>query len=343
MSTGIISDYFGKRIYLLFSFIASLPIFIATNSFAKNARINENQFLAFFACLLFVAAIFYGRYLAQIYMTRKNTVSRRTFILLALAITACMSWLFFYSEFPLEDRQSMSILLFFLPFFILFLLFGILIKIIRTIAENQLIEARSSAAQSKSELNLLQSQLSPHFLFNTLNNLYGLSLSETQRLPPLLLKLSELLRYSVYQATEPFVPLNDEIEYIKNYIEFEKLRIGDKLVLSTQIEENEFSNVRIAPMLLIIFVENAFKHSKNTANDKIYIDISLKTWENFILFTIKNSHSRSANANNNVNKHSGYGMDNVRKRLELLYTNDHILEIKNEEDQYKVMLQLKMK
>jgi LytS/YehU family sensor histidine kinase len=96
-------------------------------------------------------------------------------------------------------------------------------------------------------------------------------------------------------------------------------------------------------MLLIVFIENAFKHSKNTADRRIYIDISLKTWENFILFTVRNSQSKKDRENNAVTKHSGYGMTNVARRLELLYPNEHNLEIIDAEDHYKVVLQLKMK
>jgi LytS/YehU family sensor histidine kinase len=220
---------------------------------------------------------------------------------------------------------------------------GALIKIVHAISENQLKEAKTMAAHSKSELHLLQSQLSPHFLFNTLNNMYGLSITDHEKIPALLLKLSELLRYSVYDATEIYVPLKDEVAYINNYIEFEKIRIGNRLVLTTEIEEVIVPEIKIAPMLLIVFIENAFKHSKNTIDEKIYIDIKLKTWGNSILFSVKNSYGSEESEKSTINKSSGFGLDNVSKRLNLLYTGEHELNIKKDNSFYNVILQLKMK
>ena len=343
-SKSIFTDFFGNKYYFIFSIIAAVPVFIAAATFAKNANVHEDEAVAFSTCVIFVLGIFSGRYLARIRTSRPKPVRNVSVTLMAIFIIACISWLFFYAEFPLNDRSSLSLLLFWLPFLALSIAIGMFIKVIRSFAERQLVQAQQSAAQSKSELSVLQSQLSPHFLFNTLNNMYGLSITNHEKIPPLLLKLSELLRYSVYQADEMFVPLKDEVDYIKNYIEFEKLRIGDKLELNSSIEQQQVKEIKIAPMLLIVFIENAFKHSKNTADEKIYIEIVLKTWENYILFNVKNSQARSLRRKNNVvDKNSGYGMANVQKRLELLYPNNHMLEIIDEEDFYKVTLQLKMK
>jgi LytS/YehU family sensor histidine kinase len=173
--------------------------------------------------------------------------------------------------------------------------------------------------------------------------MYGLSITQHEKIPSLLLKLSELLRYSVYDATEIFVPLKDELAYINNYIEFEKIRIGDRLVLTTDLEEIPNGDVKIAPMLLIVFIENAFKHSKNTAEDKIFIDIKLKTWGNSILFSVKNSYSKPQEESAITNKNSGFGLVSVSKRLELLYEKEHELNVQSEEGFYEVMLQLKKK
>lgn len=341
---SVFGDFFGNRYYFLFSIIASIPVFIAALSFAKKANVYEEEVVAFSTCILFVLGIFSGRYLGRIRTVRDKPVRKISIYLMAFFIIACVSWLFFYSEFPLRDKSSLSLLLFWLPFLSLSIMLGVFIKVIRSIADRQLLQAQQSAAKSEGELSALQSQLSPHFLFNTLNNLYGLSITNHEKIPPLLLKLSELLRYSVYQADEMFVPLKDEVDYIKNYIEFEKLRIGDKLDLNTAIEDQQLQDIKIAPMLLIVFVENAFKHSKNTTDEKIIIEIVIKTWENYILFNAKNSQSRTLRRKNNaVDKNSGYGMANVQKRLELLYPNSHMLEIIDDEDFYKVTLQLKMK
>jgi LytS/YehU family sensor histidine kinase len=158
------------------------------------------------------------------------------------------------------------------PISVLFVFFGIAVSLARQAIWMQVKEARIQQEQKESELRLLLSQLSPHFLFNTLNNIYGISLTQQQRVPQLLLKLSELLRYSVYETREAFIPLKNELLYLKNYIDFEKIQTGDRLALELAIQENADDQVRIAPMLLIVFVENAFKYSKATRRGEMLYD-----------------------------------------------------------------------
>jgi LytS/YehU family sensor histidine kinase len=240
------------------------------------------------------------------------------------------------------NRTFLRILFIGLPFTSLCLSLGAIAKLIRTTIKNQLVEAKAVAEQSQSELRFLQNQLSPHFLFNTLNNMYGLSLTQHEKVPGLLLKLSDLLRYSVYDAKELYVPLKNEMAYIKDYIEFEKIRIGDKLELNTSFEEPIDPLITIAPLLLIVFIENAFKHSKNTTEQKIYLTITLKTWANSILFSVRNSSNGNAKNNNKLlNENSGFGLENVTKRLDLLYKDKYDLKIENHDSYYDVMLQLK--
>src|SRR5690606_29512227 len=116
------------------------------------------------------------------------------------------------------------------------------------------------------------------------------------------------------------------------------------LTLTTSIEDTSHTDIRIAPMLLIVFIENAFKHSKNTTDQKISIGISLKTWGSSILFSVKNSHGdNAANEDQHLEKNRGLGLANVRKRLGLLYSNAHDLTIQDEDGFYQVMLQIKVK
>ncbi len=229
------------------------------------------------------------------------------------------------------------------PFLTIAFTGGILIKLVRTSISNQIKNAKLAAEQSKSELGILQSHLSPHFLFNTLNNIYGISLTQKEKVPSLLLKLSELLRYSVYEAKEMFVPLKDEIEYIKNYIQFEKIRLGDRLELNDAIEEISDSNVRIAPMLLIIFIENAFKHAKDTTDQKMIVDFRLNVDGNSIFFTSRNSFNKEKSENNILNNNSGFGLASVTRRLDLLYPGEHVLKVENDNSCYYVELKLKIR
>lgn len=218
---------------------------------------------------------------------------------------------------------------------------GILIKVTRYSINRQLNEAKATAAQSVSELQFLQSQLSPHFLFNTLNNLYGISLAQQEKIPALLLKLSDLLRYSVYDAKELYVPLTDEINYIKNYTEFEQLKIGDRLHLDVMIEEIFDSSVKVAPLLLIVFIENAFKHARNTLTDTIHISVMLKTFGRDILFSVSNSYDPNATKTEQRDLIGGLGLENVGKRLELLYAGKYELTTSRDESHYSIKLQLK--
>lgn len=241
------------------------------------------------------------------------------------------------------ENKALIILTLFLTAFIFNVLLGLFIKVIRLNIKNRIQTAETIAANSKTELQLLQSQLSPHFLFNTLNNMYGISMSEHEKIPPLLLKLSDLLRYSVYDAKELFVPLKEEISYLNNYIDFEKIRIGERLQLTLSMEDVRGLKLKIAPMLLIVFVENAFKHSKNTNNESIAINISLKIWDDSVLFSVKNSQGVKEITANTLNKNSGLGLANVKKRLELLYPNQYDLQIDDSEESYRVMLRLNLK
>ena len=229
-----------------------------------------------------------------------------------------------------------------------------IVSLVRNRIRTRIQAAQNALVQTKSELQVLQSQLSPHFLFNTLNNLYGLSISEYTKVPNLLLKLSDLLRYSVYEGKEMFVPLKDELEYLKNYIEFEKIRLGERLNLKLNLEEVLDASVKIAPMLLIVFVENAFKHSRDTVQEKVFIEIDLRlvpseanrerTGEKRrILFSVRNSHFKSGSKSEMNKKHSGFGLESVRKRLNFLYHNAHEMNIQESEREYNVNLLLAAK
>jgi hypothetical protein len=335
--------FFGQPLYIFLSLIISIPIYLVIESYVKSIQVPEDEAAAFAGTVFFFLGLFTGRYIVQIWSARLKILPKKLSIGLCISIVVFVAWLFFHADFPLHGRVAINLLLSWVPFVLISLALGALIKIVHDVSENQLKEAKKMAAHSKSELHLLQSQLSPHFLFNTLNNMYGLSITDHEKIPALLLKLSELLRYSVYDATEIYVPLKDEIAYINNYIEFEKIRIGDRLVLTTDIEEVIVPEIKIAPMLLIVFIENAFKHSKNTIDEKIYIDIKLKTWGNSILFSVKNSYGKEENEASIVNRSSGFGLDNVSKRLSLLYPTEHELNIKKDNSFYNVILQLKMK
>lgn len=342
-----IKSFFGNYFNFFLAIITSVPLWLISSTYVNSIHVHEDEAMATGITFSFIAAIFLGRFLSIFWYNTIKNIPKLPLFGLSTFIVILFIWLIIHFIFPLQNTShstsSINLLLFWVPFIFINLALGILIKMFRTAAHNQLHDAQTLAANSQSELKLLQSQLSPHFLFNTLNNMYGLSITQHEKIPPLLLKLSELLRYSVYEANEVFVPLKDELAYIENYIEFEKIRIGERLILKTDFEEMTNTDIKIAPMLLIVFIENAFKHSKNTTDEQIFIDISLKTWGNSVLFSVKNSQNKTIQNNRILDKNSGFGLANVQKRLELLYNNKYLLEIQDEDDFYNIMLQLKIK
>lgn len=323
--------------HLLIGAIIAFPVFSIILSYLKAIHTSEDDSVATATTLCFFGLVYLGRYLATALSEYLNKVSNLLGIL-SMLIAANTIWLFIHADYPFENSPALNLLLYLLPFFIFSVSLGMLIKLMG-LNQSMLKEARLSATHSKSELQLLQSQLSPHFLFNTLNNLYGISITQHEKMPQLLLKLSELLRYSVYEAKELFVPLKDEITYINNYIDFEKIRIGDRLVINVSITEIS-DEIKIAPMILIVFIENAFKHAKNSTDQNIYIDIELKTWANSVLFSVKNSYQDNFESSG-PDKYSGFGLENVKKRLELMYPNHYDLKTGITENSYTVMLQIK--
>lgn len=192
--------------------------------------------------------------------------------------------------------------------------------------------------KTEQELAFLKSQISPHFLFNTMNNLYGLSVVKSDQLPKLMLQLSDLLRYSLYETNQNFVPLKKEIDYLNNYIHLEKIRMGKLVDVHVHFPETAIDNIFIAPIVLIVFVENAFKHARAVVDEKIVISIELKREEDWLVFTSTNPFVEKEKESS-----SGIGLDNVRKRLAHLYPNEHSIEMIATGKEYSVIVRLKAK
>jgi LytS/YehU family sensor histidine kinase len=224
----------------------------------------------------------------------------------------------------------------------LFFSLGVFFSITRTTILRQLHDAQIMQKQKESELQLLKSQLSPHFLFNVLNNLYGLSLKEGDKVSPMLLKLSGLLRYSLYETNKNFAPLQDELSCIENYIELEKMRIGERLLLEVNISKQNIDEAVIPPMLLMTFIENAFKHSKDTSRKNVVINIHFQLVEGLIELAIKNNMSDEVKTATNI-EYSGIGLSVTKKRLELLYGNNYSLQGFSEDGFYTTCLKIKTK
>lgn len=188
------------------------------------------------------------------------------------------------------------------------------------------------------ELNFLKAQINPHFLFNTLNNLYYLAYTKSENTTEVIAKLSQMMRYMIYESNHPKVLLSREIEYMQNYISLERLRLNNQIPIQFDIEGNTEA-VKIAPLILITFLENAFKHGVNGNSPGAWVKLSLQLNGKECVFTVENSKVQSVNSDPG---RSGIGLQNVKRRLELSYPDHHELDVTDTADQYKVQLKLNL-
>jgi hypothetical protein len=189
------------------------------------------------------------------------------------------------------------------------------------------------------ELKALKAQINPHFFFNTLNSIYSMALDKDDRLPGTVLQLSDLMRYFLYGSRDNFIPLEKDLTVVKEYIALQKLRSNAQLDIETKIS-GEISDQQIAPLLLITFLENAFKHGAKGSSGNTFIKLDIKVEKNKLNFTVENNKGIIDEVN--TGDHNGLGLENVKRQLELLYPGKHLLNIKDEQDRFVVALQLSL-
>lgn len=192
----------------------------------------------------------------------------------------------------------------------------------------------------QSELRFLKSQINPHFLFNTLNNLYALTLKKSDKAPEIVLKLAEIMRYMLYECNERRVHLSKEIHYLQNYLDLERLRQPKDAEISFEVE-GHVSEQLVAPLLFVPFVENSFKHGLNNATSGGFVRIKLKVQGEDLEFYLENSKVEQMPRPSHP-RSGGIGLANVRQRLQILYPDHHDIIINDEPNRYSVTLLLKM-
>lgn len=186
------------------------------------------------------------------------------------------------------------------------------------------------------ELNFLKAQINPHFLFNTLNNLYYLAYSKSDNTTEVIAKLSQMMRYMIYDTNHPKVLLSKEIDYMQSYIGLERLRLNDQIPIKFEISGNT-ENVWITPLIFITFLENAFKHGVSNSNPKAWVNISILLNGKECTYTVENS---KTSEQMETGEKSGIGLQNVKRRLELSYPGKHELVTTETPDKYHVKLNL---
>ena len=190
------------------------------------------------------------------------------------------------------------------------------------------------------ELNFLKEQINPHFLFNTLNNLYYLAYTKSDNTTEVIAKLSQMMRYMIYESNYQLVDLTKEIEYMQNYVSLERLRLNNQIQIEFSVEGNP-AGIRVAPLILITFLENAFKHGVSGDSKNAWVKLSIALSGKNCIYTVENSKINGVHSERAANTgKSGIGLQNVKRRLELTYPEKYDLEVKDLPDRYYVQLKL---
>lgn len=313
---------------------------------------SNQQFIFWFSILLsiisIVASYVFVYNLLPNYLLQKKykkfalyTTYSAVFITCGVFMTMAFGFVFYfnleYQKMPALTKSSSVILVCVLLIVVLASVVKILLHNYQSLERNKTLENKILQAQlqlKEQELKFLKMQIHPHFLFNSLNTIYGFALKKKEEAPEMILKLSNLLDYILYQVNKPKVNLQDEIDHLEDYIALEEMRFNDTLKVNFY-KENINETIQVAPMLLIPFLENSFKHGE-IINGSMQVDISLKMNNNTLLFKIENS------SNNAKGEKPGIGLENIRKRLEMLYPNDHQLKITHENEKFSVDLQIEI-
>lgn len=235
-------------------------------------------------------------------------------------------------EFP---RMRMGVPIY---IYILITSFAVCYCLIRQNMENEKKQKEKENENLKSELLFLRWQISPHFMFNALNNMVALSRVKSDKLESMLIRLSTLMRYMLYDTDERKVSINTEIEYLHSYIDLQSIRFGDEVRLIRDIRVEDNVNVLIEPMLLIPFVENAFKHGTGTVAQP-FIHLIMDVSQESLSFTIRNSYKPGAS--DTGDQTHGIGLANVRRRLNLLFAEKFTLDVQKDDTWFLVTLKIR--
>lgn len=321
----------GNYLYLLIGFLLMVGVFIFALLFMRKMIDNP---IAILAMILFwigglyaVFPSFLVKYKIIIWVT--YGFSSLYFLYVRLFSTSVEIYL---------QRKETAFVFFLLPIPAL-----ILIWIYEQWKWLQNLKAQKMAA----ELALLKTQINPHFFFNTLNNLYSLTIQNSEKAPTMILQLSDMMRYTIYEGQKQKVSIPNEIEYLKNYIELQKIRYQKNVEINFLIQEGINSETtQIAPLLFIILLENAFKHGVETLRKNAFLNVQLDLVQHKnqkeLIFLIENNFDSEENTQQPKKTEQGIGLQNLKRRLELLYPQKYSLEIEKKENIYSAKLKIEI-
>jgi len=292
--------------------------------------------------ILGFSLLIYGHLLFLIpkYFERKKYGIYGMGLLLLLFLTSCIRY---YIGWGLVSIHSPQLEVYFTPSYfgnmlfsgLFFIMISIPLKLVNDWFKKQELEKELKTHQLEAELRFLKAQVNPHFLFNALNNIYALSFTESKKAPEMILKLSDMMSYMLYDCKSEKVKLTSEIAYLKNYIDLQQLKKDGEFNIDFK-SEGHLSNVMITPMLFIPFFENAFKHGNLSDIKKGWLKSILTVEDKALDFMITNSLSTEEPKS----KKGGIGLTNIRKRLALLFPDRHQLDIMKTDEVFSVHLKL---
>ncbi|HEX3933167.1 MAG TPA: histidine kinase [Puia sp.] len=335
------SKYITVALHVMIWGMLLLTPYLIANAH-NGYRVNNLPLNYFIVGDLLHIGIFYlnAFYLFPHYVNRQRYGAYLLRVVIMIGIAFQLKLIIQRLFFPEILKEYLNIKFLLLPtvgIFVISCIYRIILDRIRFEREQK----ERQAAQLATELKFLRSQISPHFLFNVLTNLVSLARKRSDKLEPSLIMLSDFMRYMLYDTQGKKVTLGTEIEYLKNYMELQRLRFGSDVAVTSAIEVSEGDRTHtIEPMLLIPFVENAFKHGVGYL-EAPRIDMQLRVDKNRMYFEVQNTTADPDGSGGN-DENSGLGLNNVVTRLRLLYPDHHTLTIRNEGNLFHIILTLQL-
>ena len=327
----------------IWAVVLSLP-YLLDSHHGMDHRHNDRFDQSFFYLNLVTAILWMGPFYLNAYWLAPGWFNRLRYLtyvgllVLVFALMMVIHFLLFSYAFNLPHFNIKGAIGFLLPAFILTIAISTTFRLVIDKLDADKLAKERQEENLKTELSFLRSQINPHFIFNILNNLVALDQLKSPELGPTILKLSALMQYMLYETDEERVSLDKEIDYLQSYIDLQKQRFGEKVPVTVSLEEPA-GFFEIEPMLLIPFVENAFKHGVGMI-DNPAIAIALAVRGKTLHFTVKNRYNQASVEVKD--KTSGIGLGNVKRRLKLLYGNQQALQISRDDGWFVISLQLNL-
>lgn len=329
---------------VLWAVLIALPYIINSNRSRPSHPITDEEeyqlvWLNFISYFYWIAIFYLNSFvLVPHFFYKKKYLRYALGFMAGLLLAVTIHYLLFKALLPNFDFNLGRTLWFNTPTFLLTIAASTTFTLISDRISEEKNALRKEQENMKTELSFLRSQISPHFIFNVLNNIVALVRLKSDELEPTVIKLSGLMQYMLYETDEEKVSIKTETEYLQAYIDLQKQRFGKKAVIKTDIDiESDFDEIE--PMLLIPFIENAFKHGVGMIENPEIL-INLKTENDILTFQVKNKFNPSENEIKDSS--SGIGLPNVTRRLNLLYKNEHQLSVEKTDNWYNVNLTLKL-